>query len=286
MSIIHSTTRAFDMLTAFQAEYGFIPTRIFCQFTGKPIGSIDHSEFESLCDTIHGEIEEAIDDLAIRIFASMRPSMKWNKFRLDTLDDMRKSAPVETLAYLLNRAFTPLSNGGSILAVHHDRIKTYQWCSELSNEQVKRLLDIFLEIDARNNLNEVFPNISVDILLSATWESLIADLTKWYESQMEIYWRRTKQEEMTTRWYRSGNGMAKGAFFNSFMESKPPTPKTEKEAAKRKDSAFLDNVLASLLKPEGNDLSAKPDLPTESQSTKAVSVPSTKMPLRFGVKRS
>jgi hypothetical protein len=139
--------------------YGFDPTHIYCQVTGKPIAQTHSEEFEALVDSLGVvDAEQAADDLAVRLLASMRPSMRWNVFRDDSLVIMRQKHPVETLAYLLNRMFAPLNfrkiSRRDLLADLEHRIKTFQIISEWDKaSHFDTLIYMLLELDAKWSLD-------------------------------------------------------------------------------------------------------------------------------------
>jgi hypothetical protein len=88
-------------------------------------------EFDSVISLVcesNDDADDAAQDLWFRVIGSMRPSLKWNKFRSGTLADLRISDPVETLAYLINRMFAPHNRlkGGVTLNHLEERIKAWQ----------------------------------------------------------------------------------------------------------------------------------------------------------------
>jgi hypothetical protein len=97
-------------INQFHKDYGFDPFRIYCQVTGKPFATILEEEMDSVLSLVcesNDDADAAAQDLWLRVVASMRPSLKWNKFRSNTLAELRVSDPIETLAYLVNRMFGP-----------------------------------------------------------------------------------------------------------------------------------------------------------------------------------
>src|SRR5574338_107988 len=102
-----------EIAETFKSSYGFDMHGLYCQATGKCFGWTHIEEMESLVNLVGAEsndADEIADDIAMRVLASMRPSHKWNKFRAESLAEMRKSDPIETLAYLINRMFAPLNH--------------------------------------------------------------------------------------------------------------------------------------------------------------------------------
>lgn len=272
------------VMETFYAQYpGVDPLAIYCQFTGKPIGATYGDEFQSILDSLKGDPEEIADDIALRLFASMRPSMRWNKIRSETLDEMRKSAPIETLAYLLNRLFTPLDKG-NILAIHHDRIRLWSRLEEWGfTESTNTILYYLLEIDAKLGLNQEVPPFSVEQLLN-DFESMPILLTafdEWHTRRIKYYDQKMKQFEESDRWFRVGNTLAKPAFFNAFMESKPPSKTTKVKAEKAAESKFFADLLFEVMGEPNLDGEAK----AKPKEVAKIPVPSTKMPGRFGGKK-
>lgn len=237
--MLYTTDKYESVVKAFNAAYPNIVIHgIYCQLTGKLIGE-SHENFD-LVESLHGDPEEIADDIAVRLFASMRPSMFWNKMNLDSLNEYRKSRPVESLAWLLNRLMTPLNHNGNTLAIHHDRINTYRWCESLEASVVTELVEALIHVDARLNLNGQFPDFTLETLSS---ESILSWCAK---ARVEAA-RLERARDMETRWYRDGNTLAKKANAAIFFESKPPSVKTEKQVEKRKTQALMDNILTALM---------------------------------------
>jgi hypothetical protein len=270
---------------SFVEEYGFSPLGIFCQMTGKQIGTTSDEEFESLIDSFHtGDHDDGIvDDIALRIFASMRPSLQWNKMREDSLDKMRKRVPVDTLAYLLNRLFAPrntLKMGvDQMLGLHHDRIRLHKRLSEWGmNDTTNSILYLLLEIDAKLNLNsESAPFTARDFLDDFKGFALLLEMVQAWHARRVTYHAKQQHEAMQQANWTKGNTLARPAFFNIWLESKPPTPTGLKAQAKAEERKFMLGVLAEVLgtqATEGEQEAATPQ-------PKPV-LPSTKMPTRFG----
>src|SRR4051812_22122998 len=155
---LRATARYGLVLEAFASAYGFDPHGIYCQVTGKRIGLTDEGELRALVGSIPGDPDSVIDDLAVRIFASMRPSLRWNKMRIDSLETMRKQVPTETLAYLLNRLFAPLDQIKLPIDVklgdYHNRIRIFNLLTEWGeHDSLNLVTHMLLEIDAKMNLS-------------------------------------------------------------------------------------------------------------------------------------
>lgn len=263
-------------------SYGFDPFGQFCQVTGKRIGnSLEVQELiESMLER-NVEPEDIADDIAVRIFASMRPSLFWNKMREDSLEEMRKSRPLEVLAYLLNRLFAPERNA-NLLAIHHDRIRLWQRLEEWGmNDSTNTILYYMLEVDAKLNLASLSAPFTVEDFLTR-FESmplLLERIQAWYAIQLDSYAKLLKRNELNTRWWRSGNALAKGAFGAAWMEQKPPSQKQIKENAKKEDRNFFGGILMGILGESLNPAEAEAVTPIP------IKIPVTKMPMQFGVKK-
>jgi hypothetical protein len=224
----------------------------------------------------------------------MRPGMKWNKMRVESLDNMRKLHPVETMAWLLARLFDPAKSVAKPISwdtLHEQRIhlfsvlesfhETMQHIPGNAWDQVfLRLLELHAKFDLKN---EVAPFTCADILAMPS-ESLMIDLlallTPWHKRRMREYDEAlTRAELMTT------NPMARRAFLNTYMEQKPPSETQIKQAEKQRES----NVLLSLLEEIMGEGAHKPDAqrPASELLTPepTSNLPSSKMPKRFGVKK-
>jgi hypothetical protein len=256
---------------------------IYCSITGFQIGTSD--EIGNVLDWLiesnpDADSEELADDIALRIFASMRPSLRWNKMRAESLNDLRKAQPGQTLAYLLNRAFTPIS-GGNPIALAYDRIRVGHVCnSSVARQTDESLMLMLLEIDAKQGLNAVYPTFRVDDFVSPDIDAFMQMLSAWHESVTAEHDRFLKRQEMETRWWRSGNALAKPAFFSAWIESKPPTQSAIKAAEKKAESDFFADLFNEVLgKPTLAGVEQQPFVPTPKPA-----VPSTKMPSLFAKK--
>lgn len=274
------------VVSEFQSVYGFEPSAVYCSITGKPIGRTD--EFCDLIDSLRGDASDVADDIAVRIFASMRPSLFWNKMREDSLETLRKSRPTETLAYLLNRLFAP-KRGADMLAVNHDRIRLWQKLEEWGvNDSTNTLTYYLLEIDAKLNLSELSAPFTVEDFLTRfdTMPLLLEKVQAWYLAQLDEYSRLLKRNELNTRWWRSGHALAKPAFFAAWQESTPPSPTAMKATAKREEKDFFAGLLFGILKDTPVDpMAVITEAQQEAAKPKPIRVPVTKMPMTFGVKK-
>lgn len=302
MSANSTFHRRQDIIDAFESQYpGVDFTAIYCLFTGAPIGNTHTCELEMLLDSLPGDPESAADDLAIRLFASMRPGLRWNKMRSESMEELRCSDPVGMASFLAIRAFKPLS-GGSAIVQNHESILIYQRLTEMDFEIREELTHILLEIDAKNNLNSTYPTFSSAVFLAESDSEILARLREWYLAEIETYNKRQKQLEATSRWHRYGNTLANSAFAGSFMQDKGFIARLEEAKAaklqrtmrkanpetrerKRKQSemmAFLGDIFDSLQTDDrpGHIVATpakKPILPVKpapTQTTKSGALPS------------
>lgn len=264
----------------FMEQYGFDPFAIFCSVTGKRIATSEGMEVLELIDSLPGDPDEVADDIALRLFASMRPSMHWNKMREESLDVLRKTRPLEVLAYLLNRAFAPVT-GGNLLVLNHDKIRLFQQLSAWGwSDSLNTMTYYLLEIDAKIGLHTDSPSFTVEDFTTRfeSMDLLLSLVEAYYSKRLDDYAKFVKQQEMNTRYFRSGNALAKGAFFTAFMESKPPTQKELKDKAKKEEKDFFTGLLAEVLG------TPKTDAEQEAVTPKPIRIPgTTKMP-KWGAK--
>ena len=273
-----------QVMQAVQAQHGFDPQYLYCQATGKPIGYVFTTELLEVIDSIPGTVEQIADDLAMRILASMRPSLKWNRLRESDLDTMRKQVPAETLSYLLNRLFEPDFNSSKFdwREINLNRIKLYEKLSDQPQGDFwDQCLLMLLELEAKLGLKSEKPSFGVIDILSAV-DPIVALrdlLAPFHRRRIDFH----RQSEADAIFFATNPG-AKRAFFNAWMEAAPPTQaaiaKAERVQTANVMSAILDELMGL------GDAKPTAHRPTESQMEmpKSAPTPSTKMPMRFGVK--
>lgn len=258
-----------EVLDAFAVEYGFDPARVYCLVTGKPFGYMFLEELDSVLNIVHesnGDVDDAANDLWIRVLASMRPSLKWNKFRTGSLADLRVSDPVETLAYLVNRMFAPHNRlkGGVTLAHYQERILAWQRIETWGqSDDTNTLMYMLLELDAKMGLDVEMPPFNwLDFFDAESMKHRVEMVQAWYGNLMQRWEKRLKDEEMSVRWMRHGNVLAKPAFAAAYLESQPLSltaiKKAEKKASQQVFDAALWEVLGGML---DSHLEPKPDAP-------------------------
>jgi hypothetical protein len=275
-----------DRLAGFEESHGFDPLGIYCQFTGARIGTTTDDEMGALLDSLVGDSEEVHDDLAIRILASMRPSIRWNKMRAETLQQMRVADPIGTTAYLINRLFAPLNHRKigieELLGYNADRIKAHALLREWGvTDESNTILYMLLELDAKWNLDtESAPFTAYDFFFDApTMQHRVEMLQAWYERRCDAWEKKQKADEMQIKWSRSGNALAKPAFMDAFVESKPITKTGAIKAKKKEESDFMAGLLSEIMmgKPES-------EAEVAAIAPKPVLIAIHKTPLAFGIK--
>lgn len=275
---------------AFLDQHGFDPTGVYCQITGRRIGTTDSSELELLIGLVNevdeGDAEAIADDLAIRVLASMRPSICWNKMRSESLKELRVADPIGTLAYLINRMFAPLNHRKiaitDLLGVYADRIRTYRLLEERGiTDATNTILYMLLELDAKWNLDtETPPFNAFDFLrYDITDDHRVEMVQAWYERRIAAYDKKVKADELQSRWFRDGNILAKPAFLDAYIESKPLSKTAAKKQEKKQESDFFAGLLSEIRMGK-----AETEAEAEAIEPKPAFIPIRKMPARFGVK--
>jgi hypothetical protein len=247
-----------ETIATFRETFGFDYFRIYCQVTGKPFGFLTSEERSGILSLVcesNDDADEAAQDLWLRVIGSMRPSLKWNKYRASSLADLRKSDPMETLAYFINRMFAPHDRLKGGLTINHleERIKAWQRIETWGvTDDTNTLSYMLLEIDAKMGLDVEMPPFNwLDFFDAESTKHRVEMVQGWYGNLMERWEKRLKQEEMQTRWMRYGNVLAKPAFAQAFMDSQPPSltaiKKAEKAAEKQVFSDAVFEVLGGIL---------------------------------------
>jgi hypothetical protein len=241
-------------INQFHKDYGFDPFRIYCQVTGKPFATILEEEMDSVLSLVcesNDDADAAAQDLWLRVVASMRPSLKWNKFRSNTLAELRVSDPIETLAYLVNRMFGPHNRlkGGMTLSHYEERIKAWQRIKDWGvTDETNTLTYMLLEIDAKMGLDVEMPPFNwLDFFDADSMKHRVEMTQGWYGQLMVRWEKRIKEEEMSVRWMRHGNVLAKPAFADAYQESKPLTITGIKRAEKQAEKAIFSEALFEVL---------------------------------------
>lgn len=229
------------VMLEYTRQHDYEPNALYCSVTGKRLGAMDDDEFQATLDLLaptEQNLESIIDDMRLRVVASMRPSTRWNKFRSESLDELRKAQPIETLAYLLNRLFEPLNNLGSIWSIEQ-RIHVWQELQQI-NGPVTQVIHQLLEMDTRTGLNQLFVGYQRGMLLD--FEAFAESIDVIYTAQ-QVRWAQLDAEYR----YQIANPLARQSFFNSFMENKPESVTKVKIKAKTERRRGFENLLAQIL---------------------------------------
>lgn len=264
-----------------QVNMGMNPFTLYCQVTGKPIGRLNPDE---LAPFLKGDIDEVADDLFIRILASMRPSIHWNRMRDESLAVLAKSQSIETLAYLLNRLFQPVDHLRIPLARRlddlHARIRTFNKLALIDPADRERIFAWLIELDAKVNLNQInveqdfggvkITGVTRDSFENGDWEDFMLGLEGLYESFIAKWKRNQRLEENQANWFK-GNTLARPAFFNSFMEAKPESKTAKgKRIVKERDvqlDALFDAVMLESPEPKPIVIPVEPTKPASHAGT-------------------
>ena len=275
-----------NIVHAFTDSYHFDPRGIYCQVTGKRIGTTDETEFCYLVASLTGDLEAICDDIAIRLLASLRPSMRWNKMRAESLKEMADLAPVDTMAYLLNRLFAPIDSRKTsldkLLAVNEDKIRLHVQLTRWGmTPELVALSYQLLEIDAKWGLDsEASPTSCDAFIMAIDHPERLALFATYHARRMKDWEAKVKHDEQVTRWHRSGNALAKPAFFAAFMRDQPMTATQKAKAIKQDEKDFFANIL--------NEVMGKPNLAGEKTfSPKPMAkpvMPTTRAPMNWGKK--
>lgn len=271
-----------SVVDTFVSIYGFDPYGIYCLATGKRIGTSNGEIIDVIADMTDSDSEACADDLAMRLFASMRPSMRWNFMRVDTIDQLRKAVPVETMAYLLNRLMAPVNIRDESFAdfcrFNGEKIKLFQLLSQWEiDDAFAQAMTQLLDIDSRRNLKDIKPSFSMlDLLKLTSWTQLAALLDPWHTKQLQA-WADSQREAKFLR----ANPMAKSAFLRAAIETKPPTKIQQKKLERKQKDAFMVDLLRELL-----DGDSAPREQSEAPAPKPKPVTPQIKPIKFGVKRS
>lgn len=279
--VMRDMTRIDAILAAFDQQYPSIDSSgIYCLFTGKLIGWTDTCELFDLLDSLPGDPESAADDFAMRLFASMRPSMRWNKMRSDSLTHLSSTAPHETLAYLLNRLASPSSNtsGADFITLHGERIHLFNHVSKFDSksDDFQHLLMFLLDIESKVGLlSRGNPFMGKDMRVLSL-DKILTRIVKLHTTTIAEYEKRNLEAL-----YLQANPNARQAFFGKFNELKPAIPKTPAQA---KSSAKLDifnTIFAGLDSTTFAGSTAAPKNAIATPVLRPLAIPSTLMPRKF-----
>lgn len=232
---------------------------VYCLHTGKRMGSYDADEILAAIEEIGtDDTDLLVDDLLVRVVASMRPSPALNMPNRQTLNQMVLTRPVDAFAYLANRLL-----GTRDLLVKRDdsrfgpllgRIKLYAHWSALvaAGVDLTPWVHHMLEIDAKMNLHDVdgpailegekgwlLSKHGTPLLTLVTLENHEAMLKlfeSWAFEQLALYDERDRRLLREGNWMR-GNSLASPAFARSWLENPEIANRRHAEARAKKDKA-------------------------------------------------
>lgn len=216
---------------------------VYCLATGAKVGTFDSSVIEDAIDSIDYDDEETlVDDLIVRVVASMRPSPSMNKMDRYTIREMAARRPVDAFAYLANRLaggrYTTLHRDGEVsFQPLYNRIATHHRWSQLRDAglDLTPWIHWLLEIDAKMNLHDVSgPCITLDksnnwtlsregtsLFMLVTVDNaadLLAKFESWAFALLGEYDERDKRLIREATWVR-GNVMSASAYTRSWLEN-------------------------------------------------------------------
>ena len=296
LALLNSIAEIDGTINAYESAFGYDPSFQYCVLTGKPIGIVASTEFGELLGMLPADGK--LVDLRLRVLASMRRSMKWNKDALANLPMMRKAHPIETMAYLMNQLFQAPKGA----KVHWDvelenRIYVYgmveSWynvhgraLSNISNSAWDSILHMLIELNAKLNLASETAPFSADEMLRLPLESFMSSfserLAPWYRRRVEFHARMEAQAI-----FYAANPGAKRAYFDSWTEQKPhvakatPKPMSEAAAKKKSDLNLLSDIFDSIIAMDPTALEEGAQ-PTQAKRTQATTTQATRKPTTFG----
>lgn len=263
-----TTYQQFKRLQRLCQQNGFDPQTVYCSITGRPIGTFDDSIMAEALAEIGDNVadEEMMDDLLTRTLSSMRPSPNWNYVSSDSLKRRVKSAPSQTLSYLLIRLYSPHANlkldSVARTREYLRRVSIFRFCDVLCQSADPRLnewLYLLIEIDALYNLTNLsvpgndllamLADVASDLHTSAfavNFEQFMVGWRTWHGKLYESYERKVKAAIRQDQWLK-GNPIAGPARTSLFFEQKPKAESTLKKEAKGRADAQMTNLLRALM---------------------------------------
>lgn len=235
---------------------------VYCLSTGKQVGTFDESVILDAIDEIGSEDEDAlIDDLIVRVIASMRPSPALNKPDAYTIRELSSKRPADVMAFLVNRLngnrhlLSQRSSDDSFQPLYN-RIATHRRWTELSeipDFPMTRWIHLLLELDAKMNLHDMSsPLIDVDkqgnlilaqsgtplfsMVTLANHEDLYNAFESWAFAKLNEFDQRDRRMILEANWAR-GNTMVRRAFSRSYLENPEIANRRHAENHKKKSKA-------------------------------------------------
>ena len=223
--------------------YGLDVSGVYCLHTGKQVGSFHDSELIDAIDEIGADTddESIVDDLVVRVIASMRPSLTLNKPNHETIRQMVLTRPVDALAYLANRLVSNRHlavHRVPIIAPYLQRIAIHRQWTRLAAAGVDLTpwIHWLLVIDANQNLHDVSPPVDsagtflLQLVDTDNHESMFKQFHKWVESVTAAYETRQKELVAQQAWAQ-GNKMTRSAATQSWKDNpqfmRKPAPKAK-----------------------------------------------------------
>lgn len=273
-----------------RTRFGIDPTQIYCLHTGRPIGT--SHEFTELVDLLADE-SDVTGAVVTRVLAAMKPSIRWQiNTRVDWLEKMLKAYPVDTMCYLLGRLLTPTKEqkGLDSYQVNHlSRIKLYACVAAeyaaltpTLHESWSSAMLSLLTIEARANLLTQESPVTIEQLIEGRFSvaTVVGTLEAWCMKRVAFF----DKSEADAKFF-SANPGARRAMMRQFWEVKPKAESTIKKEAKQREVNTLGAMLDELLSPGITATKPESQRPAATPAPKVTARTSTKMPMRFGVKK-
>ena len=245
---------AFDNFAdSFFRSEGFDPTQTYCLVTGAPIGT--NTEAESFFYLSDLESDDLIDDLSVRLLASMRPSIHWNLMREESFDVMRQRQPVQTFAYLFNRLIAP-EGFATIpmdrrLGLQRERIQTFQRLRKWHDSEPAsfiKCLHMLIEADSKFGFDKVACPFNADDMFANPVE-VVGDF---FANQCKKYDEQIKRDEAQARWIKYGNPIVKESARKIEVAKRPPSKTAKKRVEKKKEADFFESLFDEITRKPAN----------------------------------
>jgi hypothetical protein len=233
-----------------------IDMNIRCLATGRIIAEMSDDEVGLIvAATAHIPADKRQAHLDRLILGTMRPSIAWASVTPESIDALREAAPMETLAYLLNRLFAPVERTDKQgKAVDSDawynarRMRIEIWESLNSQsilpDQLDSLLLCLLELDSRFGLTKVKKPTSLTQLWFQWSEDstsqLILELWTLRNALMAEHHKAMKRAKFQAEFWSEGNRLTRNATVTHAAKVKPPATKIASEAKRTKHADAVD----------------------------------------------
>jgi hypothetical protein len=239
-------------------QHGIDFTAVYCQSTGRKIGTFDDFVIQFAIDEESTDDDESlIDALMVRCIASMRPSPMLNRPDRVTLLNLASKHPVDVMAYLVNRLHSnrwiATHKNIEILEPHIAKIHThFRWSAMAANGvDLSPWIHWLLELDAKRNLHELTPpcvqldrlnkwfvsNIGDSLLYLVTADNekeMLAIFEAWTFQRLKEFDARDREVLKQAEFMR-GNTMTQTAYARSWLENPQFASKRAEMASKNKN---------------------------------------------------